>query len=291
MNVRRGFTLIELLVVIAIIAILAAILFPVFAQAKQAAKGAASLSNAKQTGLAAFMYEGDTDDRSPMHTSWQQDAPVALNGCGVVTWAQSCMPYMKNGDMLMDPLATAESPPAGWPPALWQSIFPQYGMNHVVWSPMVAPQAAGCATPWKPTPSSSTAVGRPADVPLFVSKSTSREQGASGQLWWYGAGTIISSVMTDPPDCTNDPAYCFGNWGVNANWSTILANGSQEVGRYTGGNTRRRALNHVVMFGDGHASAQKAGKMAVGTNFVDQTTWQGNQLVVTNPAVYRWNRQ
>ena len=44
---KRAFTLIELLVVIAIIAILAAILFPVFAQAKQAAKRTADLSNVK----------------------------------------------------------------------------------------------------------------------------------------------------------------------------------------------------------------------------------------------------
>ena len=41
---KKAFTLIELLVVIAIIAILAAILFPVFAQAKEAAKKTATLS-------------------------------------------------------------------------------------------------------------------------------------------------------------------------------------------------------------------------------------------------------
>ncbi len=59
---RSAFTLIELLVVIAIIAILAAILFPVFAQAKEAAKKTASISNLKQIGLAWLMYNGDYDD-------------------------------------------------------------------------------------------------------------------------------------------------------------------------------------------------------------------------------------
>jgi len=57
-----AFTLIELLVVIAIIAILAAILFPVFAQAKNAAKGAACVSNMKQLAAASIMYETDYDD-------------------------------------------------------------------------------------------------------------------------------------------------------------------------------------------------------------------------------------
>lgn len=57
----RAFTLIELLVVIAIIAILAAILFPVFAQAKNAAKGAVCISNMKQFAAASVMYVTDYD--------------------------------------------------------------------------------------------------------------------------------------------------------------------------------------------------------------------------------------
>lgn len=63
MRVHRGaFTLIELLVVISIIAILAAILFPVFAQAKNAARGVVCISNMKQVGLASLLYVSDYDD-------------------------------------------------------------------------------------------------------------------------------------------------------------------------------------------------------------------------------------
>src|SRR5690349_15199121 len=62
---RRAFTLIELLVVIAIIAILAAILFPVFAQAKEAAKKTAYISNMKQGGTSIQIYLSDSDDQFP----------------------------------------------------------------------------------------------------------------------------------------------------------------------------------------------------------------------------------
>ena len=62
---NRGFTLIELLVVIAIIAILAAILFPVFAQAREAARRSACLSNMKQISTALLMYAQDNDEILP----------------------------------------------------------------------------------------------------------------------------------------------------------------------------------------------------------------------------------
>ncbi|CAN5712009.1 hypothetical protein BH11ARM2_BH11ARM2_19110 [soil metagenome] len=62
---RRAFTLIELLVVITIIAILAALLFPVFSQAKQSANQTSTMSNIRQLGIAASLYESDEDDTLP----------------------------------------------------------------------------------------------------------------------------------------------------------------------------------------------------------------------------------
>src|ERR1044071_4515125 len=103
MKKRFGFTLIELLVVIAIIAILAAILFPVFAQAREKARGTSCLSNTKQIGLATMMYAQDYDE-----TYFNQNWP---GGCdqaetGYWTWqpgntpqhyAYMLYPYVKNG--------------------------------------------------------------------------------------------------------------------------------------------------------------------------------------------------
>lgn len=104
---RRAFTLIELLVVIAIIAILAAILFPVFAQAKEAAKKTACLSNSKQLGLAVVMYAGDYDDI--MCPRVLRDNQVTLS------WRSLTSPYVKNKNLLQCPTNVARTaPPADW---------------------------------------------------------------------------------------------------------------------------------------------------------------------------------
>jgi prepilin-type N-terminal cleavage/methylation domain-containing protein/prepilin-type processing-associated H-X9-DG protein len=92
----KGFTLIELLVVIAIIAILAAILFPVFAKARERAKSAADMSNQKQIGIAAVMYQNDYDNKLVPY--------VAFYGAnGSARFTKLLEPYTKNLEIFTCP--------------------------------------------------------------------------------------------------------------------------------------------------------------------------------------------
>jgi prepilin-type N-terminal cleavage/methylation domain-containing protein len=85
MSRRRAFTLIELLVVIAIIAVLAAILFPVFAQAREKARGLSCLSNCRQTGIALQMYVQDSDETLPLNS----------HAAAGASWLITLQPYIK----------------------------------------------------------------------------------------------------------------------------------------------------------------------------------------------------
>lgn len=98
---KRAFTLIELLVVIAIIAILAAILFPVFAQAKEAAKKTACLSNSKQIVLAFMMYNTDNDDKMP--GLFAEITPINGGNTNWIPYDQQVGPYIKNYDIFKCP--------------------------------------------------------------------------------------------------------------------------------------------------------------------------------------------
>lgn len=59
MRKQRAFTVIELLVVIAIIAVLTSLLLPVISKIREAARQAQCLSNLRQIGLAANMYQDE----------------------------------------------------------------------------------------------------------------------------------------------------------------------------------------------------------------------------------------
>jgi prepilin-type N-terminal cleavage/methylation domain-containing protein len=109
-----GFTLIELLVVIAIIAILAAILFPVFAQAREKARQAGCLSNAKQIATGVYLYVQDYDERTPGGCFALYGCPESSTGlidetgqkstkCCRFTGLWPLLPYTKNEAVFVCP--------------------------------------------------------------------------------------------------------------------------------------------------------------------------------------------
>lgn len=119
-NTYRGFTLIELLVVIAIIAILAAILFPVFAQAREAARKTACLSNMNQIGKGLLMYVQDYDEQYPCVGPGTSSSAITTTDMYGNTspggdwleirfWSGMIMPYVKNTQVFFCPSGTREN--------------------------------------------------------------------------------------------------------------------------------------------------------------------------------------
>lgn len=130
-----AFTLIELLVVIAIIAILAAILFPVFAQAREKARQASCLSNARQLGTASMMYAQDYDE------IWVGSYffPNTWGQCPRFTWMDLTQPYVRNQQIFACPSAparnfVADSTRLGCPPV--EALFgvPALGTSARPWA-------------------------------------------------------------------------------------------------------------------------------------------------------------
>jgi len=223
---RRAFTLIELLVVIAIIAILAAILFPVFAQAKAAAKNAASISNVTQAGLGQIMYATDNDDAFPLVTttfpntatdeliiptpaSCYQTNPGNTVLCTkntngqCYTWQNLIQPYAKNWAMMVSPLSKL----ANLSSASEDQFF-SYGMpvrTEFLTAPTLEPSKVPA---WKdtyncPTAAQSTGCfweGIGGDIPV------NQNPAGSNQLIKYGMGSgnatpsLITTTVANPAD-------------------------------------------------------------------------------------------
>lgn len=290
---KKAFTLIELLVVIAIIAILAAILFPVFAQAKLAAKGAASISNSKQLNLAHIMYAGDYDDVFTLANVW--DSPTAnlsISGVNYNTWVWNIYPYMKNADILQDPLG----PPittAGFASKINQaSATPTYGYNYTWLSPSYFTGGV-----WQHTAVSQSSLGQPSSTVMLTDRyeQASETSLAATQLLWYGVRSITTLAAVDPPDCQSAVVtqYCFDNWGNNTVWTNTTGVNIKTVaaGRLTGGNALRGAEQCIVSMADGSAKKMKASALAAGTNWRQDTTFNGSTLVVNDNSKYLWDNQ
>jgi len=293
--IRKSFTLIELLVVIAIIAILAAILFPVFAQAKVAAKGAAAISDQKQTSLGVLMYAGDNDDYWVPSATWNTGSdPVCYGGLGCVSsWTWLINPYMKNEDIEIDPLGPAAQVVAGWPAAFIKAWNPTFGYNYNALAPWYSLTGGGAAAATSHV-LSTTAVEFPANTVMLDSKYSTTEWAYSTAgltlLYFTGGaanhdnGPALNTVM-DPPDCGTINSYCIGNWGTGSGWSGVLS-GNVVPGANTGGNSLRGTGAGEVAFCDGHVKKLAPGNLSAGTNW--NPTLVFSSLVVNNASKYLW---
>lgn len=193
MLMRKAFTLIELLVVIAIIAILAAILFPVFAQAKQAAKKAADLSNTKQIGVAMQIYLADNDDVFTVAN--HRNSEPGLEG-QEIHWSWMLMPYIKNEQIFVSPGDKNQ----GWAPGCFNEANNNRGFG------VAGGQTNGCTQQGYPAGVFTAQVGRlsyvgnqnlmprkrqPSDAATAVSATAIDNV----------SGTILISAMSDAPFC------------------------------------------------------------------------------------------
>ncbi|MCE5238514.1 DUF1559 domain-containing protein [bacterium] len=122
---RKGFTLIELLVVIAIIAILAAILFPVFAKAREKARQASCLSNARQMGIGLVAYIQDYDEAHPgcYIGVWTGAFWSTSNPGGNRRWFQVVEPYIKNSQIWKCPSSNSAAGALDY--GVNRSVFPE----------------------------------------------------------------------------------------------------------------------------------------------------------------------
>jgi len=289
---KRGFTLIELLVVIAIIAILAAILFPVFAQAKASAKKAADLSNIKQIGTAAAIYQNDYDDDWFLAATY----PASNIYGDMYRWSSTlCLgPYIKNTQIFLSPLDSSYTPDvtsSGWSymmPTPPRVPAPMSYMTNAFSNDLITPNSTyfpanvtdytGPIAPGSYWDGNSTTriVG---DGPVSSSQPTSPSTlivftGGSVDAMnsvWNGCGAIHNNTETI--------AGCYGGDDLYWGWDAVnLANGTYfgiaDTNLYNA--WRPVGMQGNFSFADTHAKSTPPGSLLIGPLQLNPRYWLVN---------------
>ncbi|MHC4679048.1 MAG: type II secretion system protein [Planctomycetota bacterium] len=114
---RRAFTLIELLVVISIIALLLAILMPALSEVKKQARTVSCQARLRQWGLALKFYADDNNGNF-----------MSGSGGNYFEWMEPALPYYKEYEMCLCPMATKNVQPAvRSPPGSGTSLWAAMG--------------------------------------------------------------------------------------------------------------------------------------------------------------------
>ncbi len=196
---RRGFTLIELLVVIAIIAILAAILFPVFAQAREKARGISCMSNVRQIGTGLSMYVQDYDETFPMNLY------MAFDNTGPKIFPSyiALAPYVKNMQIYRCP---SDPRPFNFPAAMNNIGMPQpYPVSPPLEGVSYLPNYA--LVDWgDPNNIFGSGHGR------LVKRMSELEYSADTAAFFDGVGTLPDSMF----DIMDEPVQARHSGGFNA---------------------------------------------------------------------------
>ncbi|GAB4464908.1 MAG: hypothetical protein OHK0029_35200 [Armatimonadaceae bacterium] len=267
---RSAFTLIELLVVIAIIAILAAILFPVFAQARDKARQASCLSNAKQIGTGVLMYIQDYDEKMPMPW-YNYNLTFANDFVNDRVWGQTIQPYIKNWQIYRcpsDPNANDATLSAG---ATVQAereynwaLRMDYGWNYIYLSPFRQDVTAPGV--------SLAAIAQPAGTIMTVESLWDKNGSApSGGGNWFVQAPCVAGSGT---------YYWFGPWAFDD------PNSWFQFGGMYPWHTSKTVLN--VAFVDGHVKAMRINDTLAGCDVRSRT--------ITDPGYpgstdqYLWDR-
>lgn len=290
MNMKRGFTLIELLVVIAIIAVLAAILFPVFAQAKRAAKGTASISNVRQLTLTSSMYSTDNDDKMVLSTAYNtgQDPLKFGDSSAISPWSWLIVPYVKSGSLYDDPAGDPTPNLFSFSELVSKIVVSQYGYNYAYLSPNFV-DVDGIV---RQTTVPLTGVNDPAGTVMLTSKFAYDDSAGLKRGDFFTLGDFGAALWTtvETPFCDRDNnVLCAGSWGHNdgfVNDPTLEGLSDVEAGAFSGG-VSTRAGGAIVSFVDGHAKKLSLGALAAGTNWNPQI--ESSSVLKLDKSKYLWD--